>query len=69
MLANVGLNELKFTKPVYPGDTMHVRLVCKQRTARMNEDFGEVKWDVTVTNQNGEECANYELLTHNTRVQ
>lgn len=69
VLANVGLNELSFTKPVYPGDTMYVRLVCKQLTARMNEDFGEVRWDVTITNQNGEECANYELLTHNTRIQ
>ncbi len=69
VLANVGLNDLKFSKPVYPGDTMHVRLVCKQRTARMNEDFGEVRWDVTITNQNDEECANYELLTHNERVQ
>ncbi len=69
VLANVGLNDLKFTKPVYPGDVIQVRLVCKQRTARMNEDFGEVRWDVTVTNQLGEECANYELLTHNERVQ
>ncbi|GHF10958.1 bifunctional aldehyde dehydrogenase/enoyl-CoA hydratase [Kordiimonas sediminis] len=69
VLANVGLEGLKFTKPVYPGDTIKVRLVCKQRTARMNEDFGEVRWDVTVTNQDGDECANYELLTHNTRVQ
>ncbi len=69
VLANVGLNDLNFTKPVYPGDTMHVRLVCKQLTARMNEDFGEVRWDVTITNQNDEECANYELLTHNTRIQ
>jgi len=69
VLANVGLNDLNFTKPVYPGDSMKVRLVCKQRTARMNEDFGEVRWDVTVTNQNDEVCANYELLTHNERVQ
>ena len=69
VLANVGLNDLNFTKPVYPGDTIKVRLVCKQRTARMNEDFGEVRWDVTVTNQNDEECANYELLTHNERIQ
>ncbi|WND01482.1 phenylacetic acid degradation bifunctional protein PaaZ [Temperatibacter marinus] len=69
VLANVGLENLRFTKPVYPGDTMYVRLVCMQRTARENEDFGEVRWDVTVTNQDDEECANYELLTHNTRVQ
>ncbi len=69
VLANVGLNDLNFTKPVYPDDTISVRLVCKQRTARMGENFGEVRWDVTVTNQNDEVCANYELLTHNERVQ
>lgn len=69
VLANVGLENLNFMKPVYPGDTMKVRLVCKQRTARENEDFGEVRWDVTVFNQDEEICANYDLLTHNERDQ
>ena len=69
VLANVGLNSLSFQKPVFPGDTIHVRLTCKQRTIRMNQDFGEVRWDVTVTNQDGDVCANYELLTLNERKQ
>ncbi|MBL4639321.1 MAG: phenylacetic acid degradation bifunctional protein PaaZ [Kordiimonadaceae bacterium] len=69
VLANLGLNSLSFQKPVFPGDTIHVRLACKQRTIRMNEDFGEVRWDVTITNQDGEVCANYELLTLNERTQ
>ena len=47
---------------MFPGDTIHVRLTCKQRTIRMGQDFGEVRWDVTITNQDGDVCANYELL-------
>lgn len=69
VLANYGLNNLSFQKPVFPGDTIHVRLTCKQRTIRMAQDFGEVRWDVTITNQDGEVCANYELLTLNERTQ
>jgi len=69
VLANYGLTDLSFMKPVFPNDTLHVRLVCKQRTARMAQDFGEVRWDVTITNQDDEVCANYELLTLNVRQQ
>ncbi len=69
VLANYGLNNLSFQKPVFPNDTIHVRLTCKQRTIRMAQDFGEVRWDVTITNQDGEVCANYELLTLNERTQ
>ncbi|MBV1901150.1 MAG: phenylacetic acid degradation bifunctional protein PaaZ [Kordiimonadaceae bacterium] len=69
VLANYGLTELSFQKPVFPGDTIYVRLTCKQRTIRMGQDFGEVRWDVTITNQNDDVCANYELLTLNERTQ
>ena len=34
VLANYGLENLRFTKPVYPGDTIHVRLTVKQKTAK-----------------------------------
>ncbi|MEP6763274.1 MAG: phenylacetic acid degradation bifunctional protein PaaZ, partial [Gemmatimonadaceae bacterium] len=34
VLANYGLEGLRFTKPVYPGDTIHVRLTVKQKTAK-----------------------------------
>lgn len=69
VLANYGLNNLSFQKPVFPGDTIAVRLTCKQRTIRMGQDFGEVRWDVAITNQDGDVCANYELLTLNERIQ
>jgi oxepin-CoA hydrolase / 3-oxo-5,6-dehydrosuberyl-CoA semialdehyde dehydrogenase len=62
-LANYGLERLRFLKPVYPGDTLAVELVCKQKTARDGEAYGEVRWDVTVTNQDGDKVATYEILT------
>lgn len=67
VLANYGLNELSFQKPVFPGDTLGVRLTCKHKHPRWGFDYGEVRWDVEVTNQDGETCATYELLTLNAR--
>ena len=34
VLANYGLEKLRFTKPVYPGDTIQVRLTVKQKTKK-----------------------------------
>lgn len=65
VLANYGLNSLSFMQPLYPGDTMRVRLTCKEKVARLGNDFGEVRWDVTIFNQNDDICATYELLTLN----
>lgn len=62
VLANYGLDTLRFMKPVVPGDAIKVRLTVKQKTPR-NEDYGEVRWHVTVTNQDDEPVADYELLT------
>jgi oxepin-CoA hydrolase/3-oxo-5,6-dehydrosuberyl-CoA semialdehyde dehydrogenase len=64
VLANYGLDNLRFLKPVSPSDTIKVRLTAKAKTAR-NEEYGEVRWDVVVTNQKGEEVARYDLLTMN----
>ena len=64
VLANYGLDNLRFIKPVSPGDTIKVRLTAKQKTRRTDE-YGEVRWDVGVTNQDGEPVASYELLTMN----
>ncbi len=64
VLANYGLDNLRFMQPTYPGDTMKVRLTVKQKTPR-NEEYGEVRWDVEVTNQDGETAAAYDLLTMN----
>ena len=62
-LANYGLDRLRFLKPVYPGDTLTVALTCKQKTARDGEAYGEVRWDVAVTNQDAEQVATYDVLT------
>ena len=67
MLANYGLENLRFVKPVYIGDTIQVRLTCKQKTAKEDRDGqvpqGVVAWDVEVTNQNDEPVAVYTILT------
>jgi oxepin-CoA hydrolase / 3-oxo-5,6-dehydrosuberyl-CoA semialdehyde dehydrogenase len=62
-LANYGLERLRFLKPVYPGDTVAVAFTCKQKSAREGEDYGEVRWDVAVTNQDGDKVATYDVLT------
>ena len=64
VLANYGLDNLRFQKPVSPGDALSVRLTAKQKSRR-NEEYGEVRWDVGVYNQDDEQVAAYELLTMN----
>lgn len=67
VLANYGMERLRFTKPVYPGDTIHVRLTVKQKTAKDTPEGGipqgVVEWDVDVRNQNEESVALYSILT------
>lgn len=63
VLANTGLENLSFQKPVYPGDTIQVQFTCKQKKDRLTEEWGEVRWDTTIINQDGEVCANYDVLT------
>ncbi|MBL4891522.1 MAG: phenylacetic acid degradation bifunctional protein PaaZ [Rhizobiaceae bacterium] len=65
VLANTGLNNLRFMKPVVPGDSIKVRLTVKKKTKR-NDEYGEVVWHITLTNQDDEIVAEYELLTMNT---
>ena len=64
VLANTGLDNLRFMKPVSAGDAIKVRLTVKQKTQR-NDEYGEVRWHVTLTNQDGDQVAEYELLTMN----
>ena len=64
VLANYGLDELRFLTPASPGDAIKARLTAKSKKKR-NDDYGEVKWDVLVTNQKGEAVASYDLLTMN----
>ncbi len=64
VLANYGLDSLRFLKPVTPGETIKVRLTVKQKNPR-NAEYGEVRWDVELTNGAGETVATYDLLTMN----
>ncbi|WP_191246923.1 phenylacetic acid degradation bifunctional protein PaaZ [Amycolatopsis deserti] len=63
VLANYGLENLRFLTPVKPGDALTVTLTAKQITPRENADYGEVRWDADVTNQNDESVAKYDVLT------
>jgi len=63
VLANYGLENLRFVAPVYPGDELTVTLTCKQIIPREDAGHGEVRWDVSVANQDGKPVATYELLT------
>jgi oxepin-CoA hydrolase/3-oxo-5,6-dehydrosuberyl-CoA semialdehyde dehydrogenase len=63
VLANYGLDSLRFTKPVKPGDRIRVRLTCKEKTLRAGAGYGEVRWDTAISNQGGELVASYDVLT------
>jgi oxepin-CoA hydrolase/3-oxo-5,6-dehydrosuberyl-CoA semialdehyde dehydrogenase len=67
VLANYGLDNLRFVKPVFVGDTIQVRLACKSKAAKDDREGevpqGVVAWDVEVTNQDGEPVAVYTVLT------
>jgi oxepin-CoA hydrolase/3-oxo-5,6-dehydrosuberyl-CoA semialdehyde dehydrogenase len=68
VLANYGLDTLRFVKPVGIGDSIQVRLTCKRKIDRNKKDAngqgqGVVAWDVEVKNQHGELVASYDILT------
>src|SRR6202034_2659855 len=63
VLANYGIDALRFVKPVKPGDRIRVRLTCKEKSLRAGAGYGEVRWDTAITNQHGEAVANYDVLT------
>ncbi len=63
VLANYGLENLRFLTPVYPGDALTVTLTCKQIIPREDAEHGEVRWDTDVTNQDGASVAKYDVLT------
>jgi len=62
VLANYGLDTLRFIKPVGIGDTIQARLTAKRKIDK-KKDQGVVAWDVEVSNQNGELVASYDILT------
>ncbi|MGM0694474.1 MAG: phenylacetic acid degradation bifunctional protein PaaZ [Pseudomonadota bacterium] len=68
VLANYGLDTLRFITPVAPGDTIRARLTCKRkidqgRSSPEGHPQGVVMWDVAVTNQDDELVASYDILT------
>lgn len=67
VLANYGLDTLRFVKPVGIGETIQARLTCKRKidkpAKKDQPPQGVVAWDVQVTNQDGELVASYDILT------
>lgn len=68
VLANYGMENLRFVEPVGIGDTIQVRLTCKQkikkdRRSEEEQPNGVVVWDVEVRNQHDEPVAIYNILT------
>jgi oxepin-CoA hydrolase/3-oxo-5,6-dehydrosuberyl-CoA semialdehyde dehydrogenase len=62
VLANYGVDNLRFLTPVYPGDELTVTLTCKQISPREGP-YGEVRWDTQITKQDGAVAAQYDVLT------
>jgi len=62
VLANTGLENLRFLKPVQPDDSIKAQLTLRKKTRR-NDEYGEVRWHVLLQNQHNEPVAEYELLT------
>jgi oxepin-CoA hydrolase/3-oxo-5,6-dehydrosuberyl-CoA semialdehyde dehydrogenase len=68
VLLNYGIDECRFTKPVYPGMTIGVRFTCKEKVdqEKKSEDDiakGIVKFMVDVYDETGETCALATILT------
>lgn len=63
VLANFGVDNLRFLTPVKADDALTVTLTAKQITPRLSADYGEVRWDAVVCNQNDEPVASYDVLT------
>jgi oxepin-CoA hydrolase/3-oxo-5,6-dehydrosuberyl-CoA semialdehyde dehydrogenase len=63
VLANYGLENLRFVTPVSPDDSIRVTLTAKQITPRETDDYGEVRWDAVINNQDDAVVATYDVLT------
>lgn len=68
VIANYGLENLRFIEPVKPGDTIQVRLTCKRKTLKKQRSAeekptGVVEWSVEVFNQHQTPVALYSILT------
>ncbi len=67
VLANYGLEELRFLQPVHIGDTICVKLTVKRKTEKEKREDeplnGVVEWAATIYNQDDEIVATYTVLT------
>jgi oxepin-CoA hydrolase/3-oxo-5,6-dehydrosuberyl-CoA semialdehyde dehydrogenase len=63
VLANYGVDNLRFLTPVKPGDTLQATLTAKEINPRASAEHGEVRWDCKVTNQEKRVVAQYDVLT------
>ncbi|QIU88779.1 phenylacetic acid degradation bifunctional protein PaaZ [Yokenella regensburgei] len=68
VIANYGMENLRFIEPVKPGDTIQVRLTCKRKTVKRQRTAeerptGVVEWAVEVFNQHQQPVALYSILT------
>ena len=63
VLANYGLESLRFITPVTYDDAIRVTLTAKKITPRVTDEYGEVAWDCQIHNQKDELCAQYDVLT------
>lgn len=68
VLLNYGIDELRFTKPVYAGSTIGVKLTVKEKIDQEKKESDEVakgivKWYVEVYDETGETVAVSTILT------
>ena len=53
-MGSPGVDELRWLKPVYPGDTLHVRgRIVEKTPSRSKPDIGSFRTETTITNQDG----------------
>jgi len=68
VLLNYGIDELRFTKPVYPGAEIHIKFTCKEKLPQDKKeendiDKGIVKWLVEMIDETGEVTGVATILT------
>ncbi len=65
--ANYGLDNCRFIRPIYHGDTIQVRLTCKEKVERdsrgKEHPSGVIKWYEEIFDQDGELVAMATILT------
>jgi oxepin-CoA hydrolase/3-oxo-5,6-dehydrosuberyl-CoA semialdehyde dehydrogenase len=63
VLANYGVDNLRFATPTYPGTEIRVLFTCKQKSLRAGAGYGEVRWDTKVIDAEDNVLASYDVLT------